>query len=261
MTTQLRFLGVAGYEVVSPRARFLIDPFLTGNPLAPCSVQDLEAPDAILVTHAPWDHIGDTAEIALHTGAPVVCGPDVRLVLLDRGVPASQLRATVWGVVVEVNGIVVRPVESRHWSMGQLSDGQHVAGIPLAYVVDCDDDVRLYHFGDTAFHDLSLVGKTYQPNVGLLGCTVPHELVVDDGGAGHVRTGEMTPGEAVSAAQMLGLNVAVATHYLAHNDDTDEWTNLGKRATAETGCTFLTPKVGDVIVTDGREAHVEEDRP
>jgi len=257
MTTRLRFLGVAGYEVVAPQARILIDPFLSGNPLAPCRAEDLETPDVILVTHAPWDHLGDTADIALRTGAPVVCGPDVRLVLMDRGVPAAQIRATVWGVVVEVNGVVVRPIESRHWSMGRLSNEQHVAGIPLAYIVECEKDVRLYHFGDTAFHDLSLVGATYQPTVGVLGCTVAQELVADDGGAGYVRTGEMTPSEAVSAARMLGLNVAVASHYLAHNDDTDEWARLGKQAGADTGCTFLTPTVGDVVVTDGWTGHIE----
>jgi hypothetical protein len=38
-------------------------------------------------------------------------------------------------------------------------------------------------------------------------------------------------------------------------------TRWRKRANVETGCTFLTPKVGDVIVTNGREAHIEADSP
>ena len=95
--TSIRFLGVAGYEIVGPDARILIDPFLSGSPMAPCRHEDLEPPDVILVTHAAYDHLGDAAEIAVHTGAPVVCGGDVRLILMERGVPETQIQATVWG--------------------------------------------------------------------------------------------------------------------------------------------------------------------
>ena len=66
MSTRLRFLGAAGYEVLTPTRRFLIDPFLTGNPVAPYGPDDLEPPDAILVTHAAYDHVGDTLTIRLN---------------------------------------------------------------------------------------------------------------------------------------------------------------------------------------------------
>ena len=36
MSTALTFLGVAGYDIVGPHRRILIDPCLTGNPAAPC---------------------------------------------------------------------------------------------------------------------------------------------------------------------------------------------------------------------------------
>jgi len=45
MTTRLRFLGAAGQEVVGPDRRFLIDPFLTGDPVARCGPDELEAAD------------------------------------------------------------------------------------------------------------------------------------------------------------------------------------------------------------------------
>jgi L-ascorbate metabolism protein UlaG (beta-lactamase superfamily) len=77
VSTRLRFLGVAGFEIVGPRWRVLIDPFLTGQPGAPVGPDELQRPDVILVTHAAPDHLGDTAAIARRTGAPVVCGADV----------------------------------------------------------------------------------------------------------------------------------------------------------------------------------------
>ncbi|HXI14781.1 MAG TPA: MBL fold metallo-hydrolase, partial [Chloroflexota bacterium] len=145
MATRVRFLGVAAYEIVSPCHRILIDPFLTGNPGAPCGPDDVETPDVILVTHAAPDHLGDAFAIAKRTGAPVVCGADVRALLLSQGLPSEQVRATVWGIVVEVGGVVVRPVECRHWSMATLPNGQVMSGVPLAFIVEPEEGVRIYH--------------------------------------------------------------------------------------------------------------------
>lgn len=220
MTTRLRFLGIAGYEIVGPTQRILIDPFLTGNPTAPCRPDDLERPDVILVTHAAPDHLGDASAIARRTGAPVVCGADVRALLLDQGVPGDQVRATVWGIVVEVGGVVVRPVECRHWSSVHLSNGQIVTGVPLAYIVEPEPGLRIYHYGDTAVFDMRLIGQLYRPTVGLLGCCQPRALSHLAPGAGRMLTGEMSPHEAALVAEMLGVEVAIACHY-SETDDPD----------------------------------------
>ena len=36
MTTSIRYLGVAAFEVTGPNGRILFDPFLTGSLSAPC---------------------------------------------------------------------------------------------------------------------------------------------------------------------------------------------------------------------------------
>lgn len=254
--TSIRFLGVSGYEVVAGDRRLLFDPFLSGSPLAPCRPEDLEAPDVILVSHASYDHLGDTAEIALRTGAAVVCGADVARILVDRGVAATQIRATIWGVVVEVGGFEVRPVESHHWSSGTLTDGTAVTGVPMAFIVETEPGVRIYHYGDSAIFDMRLIGELYQPTVGLIGCTVPSELTADDGGAGRIVTGELTPAEAARVVEMLGVRVAVASHYLAPNADVEEFLRLVD-ALDGVDRVSLAPRVGDVFFTDGRLAGPE----
>lgn len=253
--TSLRFLGVAGYEIETPSARILIDPFLTGNPLAPCQPEDLADPELILVSHAAFDHLGDAAEIAIRTGAPVVCSADVRLLLLDRGVPERQIQATVWGVVVEVAGIEVRPVEAHHWSAGTLSDGTPVSGVPLAFIVECEPGVRVYHYGDTSIFDMRLIGELYRPTVGLIGCTVPPELQ-NGASAGRILTGELTPSEAALAAEMLGVDVVVACHYLQPNGDVEELLRLVEAQ--EAARVAVAPRVGEVVVTDGVSARIEQ---
>jgi L-ascorbate metabolism protein UlaG (beta-lactamase superfamily) len=60
MSTQIRFLGVAGYEITWADKRLLIDPFLSESPAAPIQPDELETPDLILVSHAACDHLGDT---------------------------------------------------------------------------------------------------------------------------------------------------------------------------------------------------------
>lgn len=215
MSTALTFLGIAGYDIVGPERRILVDPCLSENPAAPCGPDDLATPDVILVSHAAFDHLGDTAAIARRTGAPVVCGGEVRALLLEQGLPSGQVRATTWGIVVEVGGVLVRPVECHHWSQARLADGSYVSGVPMGFIVQTEPGVVIYHYGDTAiFSDLRLIGELYRPTIGLLGCAQPRALADATPGPGRLVTGEMTPREAALAAEMLGLRLAVASHYL-----------------------------------------------
>ena len=54
----------------------LIDPFITDNPAAKISADELN-PDVILITHGHHDHIGDTVSIAKRTGCLVICNPEI----------------------------------------------------------------------------------------------------------------------------------------------------------------------------------------
>src|SRR3954462_4582733 len=67
----IRFLGHAAFTLEADGTTVLIDPFLTGNPKAAASADEVEA-DAILLTHGHPDHYGDVVDIAKRTGATVV---------------------------------------------------------------------------------------------------------------------------------------------------------------------------------------------
>src|SRR4051794_9800769 len=252
MSTQIRFLGIAGYEIVAAGRRILIDPRISAQSAPPVDPADLEAPDVILVSHAAFDHLGDTAAIAKRTGAPVVCGADVRLKLMDDGVPHAQIRATMWGIVVEVGGVVVRPVECHHWSSTQLADGSTVTGSPLAFIVEPEPGVRIYHYGDTSIFDMRLFGELYRPTVALLGCSQPTELV-DMTAAGALLTGEMDADEAARAAEMLGVEIAVASHYLERTPDVDDFLRLVPEHDSTGRRQAIAPGVGDtILINDGK---------
>lgn len=227
MTTKIRFLGVAGYEITGPDWRIIIDPFLSESPFAKITPDQLETPNVILVTHAAYDHMGDTAAIAKRTGAPVVCGNEVKAVLLEEGVPSSQIHPTTWGIVVKTGGVIIRPVESHHWSITRLKNGQYVTGVPMGYIVEPEKGVRIYHCGDTAiFGDLRLIKELYQPTIGLMGCTQAQVLLERAGFPGKVLTGEMSPVEAALASEYLGLDLAIASHYLDLNPEGVEYKDI-----------------------------------
>ena len=254
MSTRITFLGVAGYEIAWAGKRILIDPFLSESPVAPRQPSELATPDVILVSHAAFDHLGDAAAIARRTGAPVICGGEVRALLLDAGVPSEQIRATTWGIVVEVGGVVVRPVECHHWSQGRLANGQFVTGVPMGFIVETEPGIRLYHYGDTAiFGDLRLIGQLYRPTVGFLGCSQPEELLPRVPGPGRMLTGEMSPAEAALAAEFLGLSVAVASHYL-NPEQPDVWEFLDLVARHDSTGTrqAIAPAIGETL-TVGRD--------
>jgi L-ascorbate metabolism protein UlaG (beta-lactamase superfamily) len=248
MSTRIRYLGAAGFELVGPSRRVLIDPFLSENPVAPVAPDEVETPDVILVSHAAFDHYGDTAAIARRTGAPVVCDAAVRAMLIDEGVSGDQVQATTWGIVTEVAGLVIRPVECHHWSSGTLSDGRQVVGNPIAFIVEPEPGVRVYHYGDTCVFDMRLIGELYRPTVGLLGCTVPRELLDRVPGPGTFVSGEMDADEAARVAEMLGLELAVACHYLEADAEVDRFLELVPRYDTTGLRRALAPAVGETIV-------------
>jgi L-ascorbate metabolism protein UlaG (beta-lactamase superfamily) len=216
MTTQIRFFGVAAYEIITSHGQHvLMDPFLDDNPGSPVKSDELERVDLIIVSHAPFDHFGDTEKIARRTGAPVICGGEVKAYLTAKGIPAAQIRATTWGIAVEVAGIKVQPVECHHWSQLQMPDGTYASGVPMSFVVYADPDVRFYHYGDTAiFSDLKLIGELYQPTIGCVGIANPEEILARVSGPGRLLTAEMSPREGALAAQWLGLQTVLPCHYI-----------------------------------------------
>lgn len=226
MATEIRFFGAAAFEIVTSRGlRVLIDPFLDQNPVSPVKTADLEKVDLVLVTHGAYDHLGDADTIARRDGAPIVCGPEVKEALVSRGMPAEQILAVPWALVVEFRGLRVRPVESRHTSRVRLADGRWATGFPMGFIVYADEQTRIYHMGDTAlFSDLRLIGELYRPNITLVHVALPDVI---EAGEARVVTGELTPYEAALACQWLQTEYAVACHYLdARCREVQEFTAL-----------------------------------
>ena len=85
LSTRIRFLGVAAYEIVTRSGgRILVDPFLDENPGSPLKHTEFPRVDLVIVSHAAFDHLGDTDKIAARYGCPVICGGEVKAWLMAK---------------------------------------------------------------------------------------------------------------------------------------------------------------------------------
>lgn len=188
--------GHAAWIIETPQgARIAIDPWLK-NPKAPKDAKMPEQLDAILLTHAHSDHVGDAQELAKKTGAPIYGAFElVGLVGGEKDVGANV------GGTFKVKDATIHMVEAVH-SSGYGQDakaGLKYGGPAMGYVIQIDNGPTLYHAGDTAvFSSMELIAQQYKPTVALLPI------------GGHFTMG---PDDAALAAKILKARTVVPMHY------------------------------------------------
>src|SRR4051794_31476106 len=91
MATRVRWLGHSCLLFEVGDRHVLVDPFLTGNPAAAATADEVPA-DYILISHGHGDHVGDAVPIAKRTGATVVCNYEIGVWLQEtHGLPAGRV--------------------------------------------------------------------------------------------------------------------------------------------------------------------------
>jgi L-ascorbate metabolism protein UlaG (beta-lactamase superfamily) len=187
---EIRFLGHAAFELKHDGATVLIDPFLTGNPKAAVSADELDA-TTILLTHGHVDHIGDTVAIAKRTGATVVAVVELAQEVASEGV---EVRDPNLGGTVRLDWGSVKLVPAWHTS----TTPKGTVSTPAGLIVEIGGKT-IYHLGDTClFGDLELIGRRHAVDVALVPIGGHYTMDRDD---------------AVEAVRMVAPRQVIPCHY------------------------------------------------
>ncbi len=158
-------LSYHGHSVVKIQTKgktILIDPFINGNSLTDLSVSS-EQPDAILLTHAHNDHVGDTVELAKKKNAKVVAPVELANYLSAQGVDAVGMNL---GGSHQFDFGTVKFTKAFHSSSYKTESGEVIYGGMPAGILFTAEGKTIYHAGDTdLFGDMELIGKRHQIDV------------------------------------------------------------------------------------------------
>ncbi|HUU46596.1 MAG TPA: metal-dependent hydrolase [Acidobacteriota bacterium] len=161
----VKFLSHSCFLVEAGGKKLLIDPFFTGNPMAPAGTDTL-APDYVLLTHGHGDHLGDGLEIAKRANATIVAPNELAVWCQQRG---AQVHPMHIGGGWDFDFGRVKLTIAHHGSAaGPGPNGWEYTGNPCGFLITADGKT-LYHAGDTGlFYDMKLIGEMHPIDLALL---------------------------------------------------------------------------------------------
>ncbi len=182
---EITYLGHSCFTIHSKEYTLLLDPFLSGNPNAAISAEEVEA-SHILVSHAHGDHIGDTDAIAQRCNSVVFCTPEVGTLLsetikMEQGQPGGNIRTDFGNI--------------------KFVTAAHGSGVPggvaCGFVITIEEK-KIYFAGDTQLiKDMELL-QDEKIDIAM--------LPIGD-------RFTMGPDDAIKAAKMINPTMVIPMHY------------------------------------------------
>ncbi|MCK4412912.1 MAG: metal-dependent hydrolase [Candidatus Eisenbacteria sp.] len=148
------FLGHACVALAHEHHRLIVDPFLSGNPVAAAQPAEIDV-QYILVSHGHGDHIGDAIAIALRTGATIIASFELATLCAGEGAKTHPMHV---GGAHEFDFGRVKLTIAHHGG-GHGENASRYTGPPVGFLVTLGGKT-LYHSGDTGlFYDMKLIGE------------------------------------------------------------------------------------------------------
>ncbi len=215
---KISYHGHSVVKIETEGKTILIDPFITGNKLTDLTVGE-QKPDAILLTHAHNDHVGDTVEIAKASGAVVVATVELADYLGTQGIETVTMNL---GGSKQFDFGKVKLTKAFHSSSYTTESGEVIyGGMPAGILFEAEGKT-VYHAGDTeVFGDMEILGKRHSIDVAF----VP---------IGDFFT--MGPEDAAYAVELLNPKTVVPVHYNTFppiEQDPEQFKQLVKSASVE----------------------------
>jgi L-ascorbate metabolism protein UlaG (beta-lactamase superfamily) len=162
------WLGHSSFRVEWGGQTLLIDPWLSGNPMLPEErrIEATQGATHILLTHAHFDHAGDTLDLARKLNIPVVGQYD----LMNHWAEHEGIDTVGFnkGGTVDLGGVRVTMVHATHSTSFPGKDGPVTPGSECGYMIE-HGGRTLYVSGDTdVMADMGVFQALHEPEIGIL---------------------------------------------------------------------------------------------
>jgi L-ascorbate metabolism protein UlaG (beta-lactamase superfamily) len=193
---KITYHGQSCIEIHTNEHTLIIDPFLTGNPLAGISPDEVKA-DYILLTHGHSDHLGDTIPIAQKNNAKVISPVELATWLSWQGLETHGMNI---GGSCNFPFGRVKLTLAHHSSSIEDEEKKEIIylGDPAGLLLQIEGKT-IYHAGDTSlFSDMKLIGMQNDIDIAF--------LPIGDNFT-------MGPEDALIAAEWIDAKQVVPIHY------------------------------------------------
>lgn len=137
---RFRWLGVAGVELTCRGRTLVTDPFFTRPPFwrlwlgrvmpdAALAQRHVPQADAVLVSHAHYDHVMDVPAVLRHTGAAAYGPPNACSLIALHGIPAEQIHRIAAGDVLKLDPFRVTVIAGVHLQLPAYKAGKLASGL------------------------------------------------------------------------------------------------------------------------------------
>lgn len=211
----IQYLGHSCFMIDTGTHRLLLDPFISGNPLAEAIDVKSLMPHYILVSHGHADHLADCVDIAHQSNAKVICNFEVGEWLRKHGI--TQIHSGNYGGKLHYDFGWVKIVNAVHSSM--MPDETY-GGNAVGFLINIAGK-NIYYAGDTGLTmDMKLIPIWCKPDIACLPIGNTYTMDVDD---------------AIIASNFVECNEIIGMHYdtfppikINHDEAKQKFTAAGK---------------------------------
>jgi len=196
---KITFFGHSTFSLTTKAGEVaLLDSWVTTNPKCPKNLKKMPRLDAIFLTHAHSDHLGDLLKLAKKYKPKIAAIFETAEWIGEQGF-SKQIKSMGKGGTVRLGEFEATMTHAFHSNSIEHKGKLIYAGEPASFIVRLPGGLTVFHAGDTTvFGDMKLIAELYKPDIACLPI-----------GGNYT----MGPREAAYAIRLLGVKHVIPMHY------------------------------------------------
>lgn len=164
---KITWFGHSAFRVDIAGAAIMIDAFLENGTYHGDIKAAYSGATHVVLTHGHDDHLGQTLDICLETGAVLIANWEICHYYAGKGV--KDFSPGNHGGTIDFGAFTLSFVLAHHSSASIVDNIPVYLGNPAGVVIRAPNEKTLLHMGDTdIFSDMGLINEIYAPRIGIV---------------------------------------------------------------------------------------------